>query len=287
MTTQPLTLAVAQPESIGAIVRQHTDVDIAPPSKTGYVQALQRMSQTADIDLCEMPLVSLLQAVVMGLPIRVLPVVMLRRAPHLYWVTRPEVVPSDLGAVRTGVRTWAQTTGVWLRAVLEDQYGLTPSDWVTTDEERYPQLPAPANVQRVSRAGGVMGLLDDGLVEAVAAPPADARPLVPLLADAPAQAIRWVTERGITPINHVLICSERAARERRDDIFAIVAAFREHALDGADPSWGAGDAVTATLPVEECFDREQILHAVDYLAPWAVEQRVLPRAVDLTPLFAD
>lgn len=286
-TPPPLTLAVAQPEPIGRIIGQHTGVDVVAEPKSGYVRALERMAQSADFDLCEMPLVSVLQAVAVGLPIQVLPVVMLRRAPHLYWVARPEAVPSDLGAVRTGVRSWAQTTGVWLRAVLDDQYGLDPQAWITTDEERYAQLPAPPHVQRVPDAGGVMSLLDEGIVQAVAAPPAGAGPLVPLLTDAAAEANRWVDERGITPVNHVLICSEQAARERREDLLDVTAALRAHALSGGDPRWAAGDDVAAGLPVEGCFDPEQLLRAVDYLTPRAVAQRVLPGPVDLRPLFLD
>jgi 4,5-dihydroxyphthalate decarboxylase len=286
MTSKPLTVAVGDPDLFGRIVAERSGVQLDLQSADRYVENLLRMSRSAEFDICEMPLVSLLQGASVGVPIRALPVVMLRRTPHLYWVAqRP--APADLAGIVTGVRSFAQTTGVWLRAALLDQHGLELRSWVTTEEERYPTIPTPPGVRHVPDPRGVAGLLEGGLVQAIVAPSSDTGSLQPLLEHPVAQGREWAAAFSITPINHVLICSEAAASERLDEVLEICAALRDYALGGASQlPWAAGDDGVASRPADECFDRDQILGSVDYLNPRAVAQGVLPAPVDLRGLFA-
>jgi 4,5-dihydroxyphthalate decarboxylase len=286
-SAQALTVAVGEPERFAEIAAG-SGVALDPQPQDDYVGNLLRMSQDARFDLCEMPLAAVLQGLEVGLPVRVLPVVMLRRTPHLYWLGDREAARDDLGSVVTGVRSWAQTTGVWLRAALADQYGLSPRDWVTSDEERYERFPLPAGVRHVPNAHGVAGLLRDGVVQAIVAPsaPAVSGALAPLIEHPMARAQEWLAASGVTPINHVLICSETAFCERGEELSAVVEALRAHALAPDAPRWGDGDEGMVRRPVAECFDPEAIVRSVQYLAPFAIKQGVLTRMPDLRDRLA-
>jgi 4,5-dihydroxyphthalate decarboxylase len=286
-TSNALTVAVGDPGRFAEIVSA-SGVAVDPQPQVDYVENLLRMSQDARFDLCEMPLAALLQGLEAGLPVRVLPVIMLRRTPHLYWLGDSEAAADGLGGVVTGVRSWAQTTGVWLRAALADQFGLTPRKWITSDEERYEQFPLPAGVRHLPNADGVAGLLRDGVVRAIVAPtaPAASGALGALIENPLERAHEWLAASEITPINHVLICSETAFRERGDELRAVVEALRAHALAPGAPRWGDGDEGMAHRPIAECFDPEAMHSSVRYLAPFAIQQGVLTSIPDLRDRFA-
>jgi 4,5-dihydroxyphthalate decarboxylase len=279
-----LSVAVAEPTLFGDVVSRYSSVDLDLQPKADYVDNLLRMSQDTTFDLFEMPLVSLLQGLDVGLPVRVLPVVMLRRTPHLYWLGRPSSGEPNLSDVVTGVRAYAQTTGVWLRAVLADQFGLTSTSWVTTDAERYAQFPPPSTVRRIPHERGLPGLLDDGLVQAIVAPAATLGSLEHMIDNAAGRAREWFAAARITPINHVLICSEAAAAEKGDELREVVDALRQHGL--GDSGWADGDSGVADRPSAECFDRDQILRSTEYLMPHALSQGLLSGHIDFDAKFA-
>ena len=78
-------------------------------------------------DVSEMAIVTYLQARCHGKPLVLLPAVMMGRFQHhcmLYNAERGAITPSDLPGRRVGVRSFAQTTGVWLRGHLQNDYGV-------------------------------------------------------------------------------------------------------------------------------------------------------------------
>src|SRR6201995_4472371 len=87
-------------------------------------------------DLCELAIVSCLQAVAYNRPIIVLPVVVASRFQRRCLIAYPPrgvPVAGELAGKRIGVRAYTQTTGMWVRAHLTEDYGLaTPSmRWIT------------------------------------------------------------------------------------------------------------------------------------------------------------
>ena len=90
-------------------------------------RAFRRMVRTLEFDLCEIALTTHAQARAYGKPITALPVVLLRGLHHGALVCRrdsPLRGPADLAGKRIGVRAWSQTTGVWVRGILHDEYGI-------------------------------------------------------------------------------------------------------------------------------------------------------------------
>ena len=92
-------------------------VDVEPVTR-----AFRRMTRAMEFDLCEMALTTHAQARAFGKPITALPVVLLRGLHHGALICRRESTlrgPADLIGKRIGVRAWSQTTGVWVRGVLQ------------------------------------------------------------------------------------------------------------------------------------------------------------------------
>ena len=75
----------------------------------------------------------------------------MRRFHHGGLLVRPDAgirTPKDLEGKKVGVRAYSVTTGVWLRHVLIEEFGLDSSKvtWVVDDEEHVTGLKLPSNV---------------------------------------------------------------------------------------------------------------------------------------------
>jgi 4,5-dihydroxyphthalate decarboxylase len=78
-------------------------------------------------DASELAIVTFLQAKAFGKPFVALPAFVLGRFQHNligYNASKGELEPKDLEGKRVGVRAYTQTTGVWLRGILQHEYGV-------------------------------------------------------------------------------------------------------------------------------------------------------------------
>lgn len=115
------------------------------------IGAFRRMVRDLEFDVCELAPTTYIIARAHGSPFVALPIFVARRFHHAGMLIRPDAgiaVPKDLEGKRVGVRAYSVTTGVWLRQVFMDEYGLdiTKVTWVVDDEEHVTQLKLPANV---------------------------------------------------------------------------------------------------------------------------------------------
>src|ERR1019366_4241840 len=107
-------------------------------------------------DVSEMAIVTYLQAKSYGKPLVLLPAVMMGRFQHhcmLYNAERGRITPSDLPGRRVGVRSFAQTTGVWLRGHLQNDYGVDIGrvQWVSFEDAHVNEFRDPAGVERAGQ----------------------------------------------------------------------------------------------------------------------------------------
>src|SRR5262245_12209599 len=96
--------------------------DVPVPNK-----AFKRVVRDMEFDVAELALMTFLMARSRGVPLRLLPVVIFSRNPLAYLVCdgrRARIAPQDLRGRRIGVRSYTTTTAVWIRALLEDQFGV-------------------------------------------------------------------------------------------------------------------------------------------------------------------
>ena len=109
-------------------------------------------------DAGELAIVTFLQAKAFGKPYVLLPAPISGRFQHHcigYSIEHGELRPKDIEGRKVGVRTYAQTTGLWVRGILQHEYGvdLNKVTWLTIDDahlaehERSTELPAHSTRQ--------------------------------------------------------------------------------------------------------------------------------------------
>ena len=170
-------------------------------------------------DASEMALVTAIQAKAYGKGLTLLPAAMLARFQHgtvLYNSARGTLTPADLPGKRVGVRSYGQTTGVWMRGILENDYGVDMSrvQWVTFEEGHVAEGRDPPDVIRAKPGQDLTQMLLAGELDAAiygAAMPDDAR-LKSLIADPEAAARDWYAKHRLVPVNHMVVVTDELAR---------------------------------------------------------------------------
>jgi 4,5-dihydroxyphthalate decarboxylase len=245
-------LAAAAREAIDGTGAQVERVAVKPVHKAsaGFVN-------DGSVDLCELAIVTLLQAVAAGKPVLLLPVVTLARAQHQTLVTLdPSLGPAEVEGRTVGVRSWSQTTGVWVRGFLSRQYGvnLRNVDWITYEGAHVDGFQDPVWVRR---APAGVKLPDDFLAGTVDFAvlgnelPTDDR-IRTAIPDAGEAGARWAKEQGFVPVNHVIGVSGPAARRYPE---AICATY--DAMAALDPSAAGFDHLRAPVSLAARFAQEQ------------------------------
>lgn len=116
------------------------------------IQAFRRMVRSREFDVCEMAFTTYLCAREHGVAFTALPIVLARGFHHGAAIVNTQGsvrAPSDLQGRRVGVnRGYTVTTGVWVRGILADEYGVDPDKvtWAPTGDEHVAKYHPPANV---------------------------------------------------------------------------------------------------------------------------------------------
>ena len=134
-------------------------------------KAFAPMVREASFDLSELAVVTALQAVAYGCPVVLLPVVVASRFQRgclIEYRPRGGLEPERLSGKRIGVRSYTQTTGMWVRAHLVEDYGLaTPSiRWITRDPAHVAAYRDPPFVEHPAHDKGLLDMLHDGDIDA-------------------------------------------------------------------------------------------------------------------------
>lgn len=230
------------------------------------------------VDVCELAVVTLLQAVAFRKPVVLLPVTTLGRTQHQTLVTLGNLSVKDVEGRSVGVRSWSQTTGVWMRGFLSEQYevDLRKVDWTVYEEAHVDGYRDPSWVHRAPEGARLQadfldGRLDYGIMGNEL--PADDR-IRTAIDNARDVAAKWTADRGFLPLNHVMGVTAEAASEHSAAVVAMYDAMR--AVAAADRAAGAVD------PNPVGF--EALRGPVTLAARYALEQEVLPRAVEFDEL---
>lgn len=246
-------------------------VDVEPVTR-----AFRRMTRAMEFDLCEMALTTHAQARAFGKPITALPVVLLRGLHHGALICRHDSTlrgPADLVGKRIGVRAWSQTTGVWVRGVLRDEYGVAHGSmtWVTEEDAHVQEFVDPPFVQRMSAGQDLRAMLLSGEIDAAVAlagfDPAVVRTVIP---NADAAAAEWSSRTGVYPINHIVVVKDALLAAHPwlgDELMRLFLASRKLADDTV--LYG----VDANRP------------AIELLMRYAAEQGLIPRPYRVDELF--
>ncbi len=182
-------------------------------------KAFMPMVREHAFDASEMALVTAIQAKAYGKGLKLLPAAMLSRFQHgtvRYNSERGQMTPADLPGKRIGVRAYSQTTGVWIRGILQNDYGIDLSavQWVTFEDAHVAEAKDPPGVMRAKPGADITQMLLAGELDAAiygAALPEDAR-LQSVIPDPDAAAQRWYGQHGLVPVNHMVVVTDDLAR---------------------------------------------------------------------------
>ena len=242
-------------------------------------KAFAPMVREAKFDISELAIVTALQAVAFGRPILLLPVVVASRFQRGCLVSyRPhgEVKPEQLRGKRIGVRSYTQTTGMWVRAHLVEDYGLATPDihWITHDPAHVEQYQDPPFVEHPAGDIGLLDMLHEGDIDAAIfgndLPEGD--DYVPLIANAKAKDLAWAQQHGFVPINHVIAASAGICKR---EPAAVRAAYE--LLAQAESQQAAG----ANGPRKTLSGFDALRGPLAWIIDACLEQALLPRKLSL------
>ncbi|MDP2451668.1 MULTISPECIES: 4,5-dihydroxyphthalate decarboxylase [unclassified Polaromonas] len=241
-----------------------------------------RAMRSQDFDIAELSFSSYLVKHSRGeSPYIAVPVFLSRAFRHTsIYVRRDRIkTPQDLRGCRVGVPEYQLTAIVWARALLEDEYGIKPSDvtWVrggidTPGRPEKIRLELPADVRLESAPEGktITQLLDEGDIDAFIAPrPPGAQALRNpavgwLFEDPTAVAKDFYRRKRVFPIMHVVGIRNALAQQHPWLPGAVMKAFTQSKAAALE-LLGDTSATKVTLPfVEEQLQAARALMGDDY-----------------------
>jgi 4,5-dihydroxyphthalate decarboxylase len=241
-------------------------------------RAFAPMVREQRFDVSEMAIATFLQAKAWGKPLVLLPVVMAARFQQSALLCRADgdiQGPADLAGRRVGVRAYSQTTGMWLRGILADEYGVRPKQvrWITFEGAHVAEYQDPPWAERALPAKDLLTMLREGELDAVIVgnEVPDDPSLRPVFPDAQASAGAFWRRHRLVPVNHMVAIRRDLAEQRPDLVTELLRMFREakamapFPADGRDP-----------LPL----GRRALEPAVELALRYAAEQGLLPRHLD-------
>lgn len=240
-------------------------------------RAFAPMVREGRFDVSEMAITTFLQAKAYGKPLVLLPVTLAARfqEPALLCRASSDMRgPADLRGRRTGVRAYSQTTGMWLRGILADDYGVPPEAvrWVTFEDAHVAEVRDPPWAERSPPGTDMLAMLRAGHLDAVIVgnDVPDDPGLRTLFPDPAAAGEAFWRKHGFVPVNHLLTVRRSLADTRPDLAAELFRMFR--AAKAFTPVAGGRD----TLPM----GRTALRPAVELALRYCAGQGLLPRALD-------
>src|SRR5438105_13506094 len=126
-----------------------------------------------------MALATYMLARVYGKPIVGLPIVLVRSSLLPGLVTAadsPITDPREVNGKALGIRSYTQTSGVWVRGILQDGFGvdLSSLNWVTFEGAHLDEYTDPSNCTRAPSGSEMAAMVKEGvLAAAIGVPLAD------------------------------------------------------------------------------------------------------------------
>ena len=272
----PVTMAMKD----GRVASPLVDLDFCgPPQAHNGFKAMLRENA---FDCGELAIVTCLQAKAYGKPFVLLPIPISGRFQHHCAGFNKELFdlkPKDIEGKRVGVRTYAQTTGLWIRGILRHEYGvdLDKVIWCTVGDGHLAEYDDPPNCERLPKGSDIGQMMLDGeLVATLQGIDLPKDPRVARLVPNPHEAAKdWYAREHVVPINHMFVVHQDIAREQPEVVREI---FRMRVESRNLTEGGVPDPVP---PVGLEANRKGIQMAID----WAYDQKIIPEKMSVDSLF--
>lgn len=285
----------------GTIIPDH--FDLAFEDVPVLVHAFRRMVRQLEFDVCEMALTTYLCAREHGVQFTAIPVFLVRMFHHgaiLQNVKFPVTHPKELEGRRVGVnRGYTVTTGVWARAILQEEYGvdLDKVTWVLSGDEHVEAYRPPANVIPLAQGETIEEQLESGELAAAINISTDNPMLQPLIPEPLEAGIAAYQRRGHYPINHLIAIRDDVLEAHPGvaiDLFNAFVESRDVYLtrlkNGETENPNEMDAMHSRIlelgghPLP--YGVEPNRAVLEQLVDHALTQKILTRPVEIDSLFA-
>jgi len=235
-------------------------------------------------DAGELAIVTFLQAKAYGKPYILLPTPISGRFQHHcagFNIDFGQVNPKDIEGKKVGVRTYTQTTALWIRGILRHEYGvdLDKVTWMTLGDGHLAEYSDPANCVRLPAASSIPQMMLDGQLTAALLGedmPKDPR-VRTLVPDAQAAAKDWFARESVVPINHMFVVHENISKQHP----GVVRELYRMIVESRALTEGGVPAIFPPIGLEA--NRKGIQLAID----WALDQKIIPRRLSVDELFDD
>ncbi len=241
------------------------------------------MVRELKFDVSEMAIATYVQAKAYGKPLVLIPATMMGRFQHgtiLCNAARP-IGPADLAGKRVGVRSYSQTTAVWVRGILQNDYGVDVDrlNWVTFEDGHVAEYREPAGVERAGADKNLLEMLRQGELDAAiygADLPKDPA-LASVIPNPAAAAQSWYARHRVVPINHMVVVTEKLARSDPEAVREIYRLLMRGKQAAGLPQASEIDF----LPFGLAACRPALQTIIDY----ALQQSLIPRKIAVDDLF--
>jgi len=243
------------------------------------------MAQDQKFDVAEMAIVTYLLARAYNKPIVLLPAVMYGRFQHntfVYSAERGKLSLQDLPGKRIGVRSYTQTTGVWIRGIVENDYGvdLNKAQWTVQEGAHVAEYKDPPELNRVSMEHDLLKMLLAREIDAViygANLPDDPR-LKTVIENPKEEAAKWFKQHAVVPINHMLVVKKSLVEQQPDVVKKVYDLLRR----------GKTSTLPTTDPIETTpFGIEATRPALELIIDYAHQQKIIPRRYSVDEIYED
>ncbi len=268
------------------------------------IQAFRRMVRGLEYDICEMAITTYICAKSYGKRLTAIPVFPARVFHHgaIVYNTKSGIRgPKDLEGKKIGVhRGYTVTTGVWIRGILQHQYGVDLSriTWLLSGDEHVAEFRPPSNVIPIEQGQKLEDMIVSGEIPAAVNVEIDHPDVKPLIANAAQAGFEALRSSGHYPINHTVVVKDELLAAHpglAEDIFnAFVAAKRVYverlrggqiaAPTKTDERYKRVMEITAADPLP--YGIEPNRRMIETVMQYATEQKILERPLSIEELFA-
>jgi 4,5-dihydroxyphthalate decarboxylase len=273
--------AVTKAMRDGRVKSDRVTLDFCGP--TPAHNGFKAMVRENAFDAGELAIVTFLQAKAYGKPYVLLPAPISGRFQHHcagFNIDFGQLDPKDIEGRKVGVRTYTQTTALWIRGILRHEYGvdLDKVTWMTLGDGHLAEYHDPVNCERLPAGSSIPDMMLKG--ELAAALLGEDMPKDPrvrtLVPDAQQAAKDWFAREGVVPINHMFAIHADLSKQRPD----IVREIYRMIVD----SRALAEGVPAIFPpIGLEANRKGIQLAID----WALDQKIIPHRLSVDELFDD
>jgi 4,5-dihydroxyphthalate decarboxylase len=246
--------------------------------------AFKPLVREAKYDCAELAINTFLQAKYYDKPYVLLPATIVGRGQiHnlLYNTERGHLKPTELHGKRVGVRAYTQTTGMWVRGMLAELYGMDVEKvrWVTFEDGHIAEYKDPPFVERAPAGKELMRMLIDGELDAAIITDRSDPRLKQVVPDSEEVSRKWAETHGGVPINHMLVMRDSIVKSRPDvvrEVYRMVLASRR-AMDSSKD--GKLDPLR--------FGIENVRKSLELAIEFSLVQKFIARRLTVDELFDD